>query len=151
MRVLGLDYGGRTIGVAVSDPFLITAFAVEVIRRPEEDAVKKSVARIGELIKEYEVEKIVLGYPKHLDNTNSERCGRTREFMERLKRNFKSVEVVLWDERYSSVHAERELRSAGASGKTISGVVDKIAAAIILQSYLDKNNTEAGESDGKRE
>jgi len=142
MRALGLDYGGKTIGVAVSDPFLVTAFGLETIRRPEEDGLKKSVSRLGELIKEYEVKKIVLGYPKHLDNTESARSIKTRGFMDKLKKNFKNMEIILWDERFSSAAAYKELSAAGVNNKKIRAINDETAAAIILQNYLDYfNNT----------
>ena len=140
MRILGLDYGSKTIGVAVSDPLLITAFGLETIRRPEESAIKKSISRLGEIIKEYEINKFVLGYPKHLDNTDSARCVKTLEFKERLSRNFKNIEIILWDERFSSVYAERELSGAGMDRSKINGVVDKIAAVVILQNYLESIN-----------
>jgi len=143
MRILGLDYGSKTIGVAVSDPFLINAFGLEIIRKPEEEAIKKSVARLKEIIKEYEIKKIVLGYPKNLDNTDSARCVKTLEFKERLRKNFKSVEIILWDERFSSAAALRDMKEAGADLKTIHGAVDKVAAAMILQNYLDYNKSGA--------
>ena len=138
MRILGLDYGSKTIGVAVSDPLLITAFGLEVIRRPEEDAIKKSIFRLNEIIKEYEISTIVLGYPKNLDNSESVRCRKTLEFKERLLRNFKNVEIILWDERFTTVSAEKELYLAGiVNRKKIDHVVDKIAAVFILQNYLE--------------
>ena len=143
MRILGLDYGSKTIGVAVSDPFLINAFGLEIIRKPEEEAIKKSVARLKEIIKEYEIKKIVLGYPKNLDNTDSARCVKTLEFKERLHRNFKSVEIILWDERFSSAAALRDMKEAGAGFTDIRGAVDKVAAAMILQNYLDYNKSGA--------
>jgi len=137
VRVLGLDYGGRTIGVAISDPFLITAFGLETIRRPDEASVKKSVARLGEIIKEYGVKTIVLGYPKHLNNTESARGALTVSFKERLERNFKGVEIILWDERFTSAAAYKELSAAGASGRQIKAVNDQTAAVLILQNYLE--------------
>ena len=137
MRALGLDYGGRTIGVAVSDPFFITAFGLETIRRPDDAAIKKSIARLGEIIDEYEVTKIVLGYPKHLDNTDSARCAQTVEFKERLQRNFKKIEIILWDERFSTASAFKELSAAGVASKTVRSVNDQTAAVLILQNYLE--------------
>jgi len=116
---------------------LITAFGLETIRRADEAAVKKSVARIGEIIREYDVRTIVLGYPKHLDNTESARSALTVAFKERLMRNFKGVDVVLWDERFSSAAAYKELSAAGATGRQIKAVNDQTAAVFILQSYLE--------------
>ena len=141
MRYLGLDYGSRTIGVAISDPFLMTALGLETIRRPEEGAIKKSVARLGEIIEEYGVMKIVLGYPLNLDNTESERCAKTLGFKDRLARNFKRVEIILQDERLTTVTAKRDLVSAGATRRKLGEVVDTAAAVIILQCYLEKLRT----------
>ena len=140
MRALGLDYGGKTIGVAVSDPFLVTAVGLETIRRPGEEALKKSVFRLGELIRQYEVDKIVLGYPKHLDNTESARSIKTLAFLDKLKRNFKNMEIVLWDERFSSAAAYKELSAAGVKPGKIRAINDETAAVVILQNYLDYLN-----------
>jgi putative Holliday junction resolvase len=137
MRILGLDYGERTIGVAVSDPNLMYAFGLEIIRRTEEGSIKKSVARLGEIINEYEVKALVLGYPKNLDNTVSLRCFKTEEFKNRLHRNFKRTEIILWDERYSTIGAGRALTEANISRSKKNGVIDKMAAVFILQGYLD--------------
>ena len=137
MRVLGLDYGSKTIGVAVSDPFLSTALGLETIRRPDEGAIKKSVSRLKEIISEYDINKIVIGYPKHLNNEESERCAKTAEFGERLKRNFKNIEIIYFDERLSSVFAEKELASAGVKKAKIGEIIDMTAAVVILQNYLD--------------
>ena len=137
MRILGLDYGSKTIGVAVSDPFLITAFGLETIKRPEEGAIKKSLARLGEIINEYGIETIVLGYPKHLNNTESERCVKTVAFKSRLTRNFKNVSVILWDERLTTVSAGKELKSAGIFSKKTTRDIDTVSAVLILQSYLE--------------
>ena len=141
MRALGLDYGARTIGLAVSDPLNIAALGLETIRRPDECALKKSVARIGEIIKRYDVGTIVLGYPKRLDNSVSERCVKTLEFKERLQRNFKKTDIVLWDERFSTRAAGNELKMAGFDKKKIAGEIDMLAAVIILQTYLDATGT----------
>ncbi len=137
MRILGLDYGDKTVGVAVSDPLYITARGVEIIRRDNELSIKKSIARLSDLIKELEVQTIVLGYPKNMDNTESERCQKTLAFKERLERNFKKINIVLWDERLTTVQALRALREAGLKYDETERVIDKMAAVIILQSYLD--------------
>lgn len=136
MRILGLDFGEKTIGVAVSDPFGWTAQGVEIIRRKDENSLKAPVRRIGEIIAEYGVEKIILGYPKNMNNTIGERCVKTEAFKERLEKTFKT-EVVLWDERLSTVAAERNLIEADLSRKKRKRVIDKMAAVFILQGYLD--------------
>ena len=133
-RLLGLDYGDKTIGVAVSDPLGIMALGVETIRRDRENALKVSIRRIGELIKEYSpVKEIVLGFPKNMDNSQGERCAKTLDFKEKLSRNFKTVPVVLWDERLSTAGARRTL-SGKVQEKT---VIDEMAAVFILQGYMD--------------
>ncbi len=140
MRILGLDYGDKTIGVAVSDPFGWTAKGVEIIRRENPAEYKKSLRRLGELIEEYHAEAIVLGYPKNLDNSEGERCEKTKAFCERLKNRFPKTEVVLWDERFSTVAAERALREANLSHGQRKRVIDKMAAVHILQGYLDSRS-----------
>lgn len=136
MRILGLDFWQKTIGVAVSDNFCWTAQGVEIIRRKEENNLKKSIERISELIKSYNAEKIVLGYPKNMNNTLGERAEKTELFKKRLEKTFK-IEVILWDERLSTVAAERSLLEADLSRKKRSLVIDKMAAVFILQGYLD--------------
>lgn len=139
MRILGLDYGDKTIGVAVSDPFGWTAQGVEIIRRINENEYKKSLSRIAELIAQYEVEKIVLGFPKNMDNTEGPRCEKTRAFKERLEKRFQNIPVILWDERMSTIAAERSLLEADMSRAKRKNVIDKMAAVHILQGFLDGN------------
>lgn len=136
MRVLCLDFGEKTIGVAVSDPFGWTAQGVEIVRRKEENNLKASLVRIGEIISEYGVEKIVVGYPKNMNNTIGERCEKTEAFKIKLENKFK-LPVVLWDERLSTVAAERGLLEADLSRAKRKKVIDKMAAVFILQGYLD--------------
>jgi len=137
LRILGLDFGNKTIGVAVSDPFGWTAQGVEVIRRENPNEFKKPMRRLAELIEEYQAEVIVLGYPKNLDNSEGERCEKTKDFGERMQRRFPKVEIVLWDERFSTIAAERSLREADLSHDKRKSVIDKMAAVHILQGYLD--------------
>ena len=137
MRVLGLDYGDKTIGVAISDPFGWTAQGLEIIHRENENAYKKSLARLAQLIEEYQVDTIVLGYPKNMDNTEGIRCEKTRAFQERLQKRFPKIPVVLQDERMSTVAAARSLREGNVRGKKQKQVIDKMAAVHILQGYLD--------------
>lgn len=137
MRILGLDFGDKTIGVSMSDPFGWTAQGIEVIRRDNPGEFKKSMRRLAELVEGNQVETIVLGYPKNLDNSEGERCVKTKEFEERLVRRFPKVPVVLWDERFSTIAAERTLREADLSHDKRKSVIDKMAAVHILQGYLD--------------
>lgn len=137
-RILGLDYGEKTIGVAVSDPLLITASGVETIHRKDEKSIKKSIARLSEIIKEYEISTIVLGFPKNMNNTLGDRCEKTLEFKSRLERNFKRVPVILWDERLSTVSANYSL--VDLDFKKRKEVIDKVVAVYILQGYLEQFN-----------
>jgi len=137
MRIMGLDYGSVTVGVAVSDELRITAQGIETIRRKEENKLRQTLARIEALIQEYQVELIVLGYPKHLNNTVGERAVKSEEFAETLKRRT-NLPVVLWDERLTTVAAHNTLDLAGVNMKKREQVIDKLAATLILQGYLDK-------------
>ena len=134
MRTMSLDLGSRTIGVAVSDLTGLIANGVETIRRtsPERDFV-----RIGELVNQWEVEEIVLGYPKNMNGTIGERAELTKAFAEELRSRFPGVSVVLWDERLSTVAAERVLIEADLQRKKRRQVIDMMAAVVILQNYLD--------------
>ncbi len=136
MRILGLDYGSKTIGVAVCDPFGWTAQGIETIERKEENNLVASIARLGEIIDQYKVEKIVLGLPKNMNNTEGERVEKTKQFQNRLIREF-DLEVILWDERLSTMGASRALTEADMSAKKQKKVIDKMAAVFILQGYLD--------------
>ena len=136
MRILGLDYGSVTVGVAVSDALLITAQPVEVIKRKSETKLRQTLARIEQLTAEYEVEKIVLGYPKNMNNTLGERVQRTEEFKEKLEKRT-GLEVILWDERLSTVSAMEVLKEGKVRRENRKKYVDKIAAVFILQGYLD--------------
>lgn len=136
MRIMGLDYGSVTVGVAISDPLLITAQGIEVIRRKQENKLRQTYARIEALIEEYGVERIVVGYPKHLNNTVGVRAQMAEEFAENVKRRT-GLEVVLWDERLTTVAAHRVLDEAALDYKKKAEVVDKLAAVLILQGYLD--------------
>ena len=136
MRVLGLDYGSKTVGVAVSDPLGITAQGVETITRKEENKLRKTCARIEALIEEYQVEKLVLGLPMHMNNDLGIRAEKTIEFAEMLKRRT-GLEVVFWDERLTTVEAERTLMETGVRRENRKQYTDTIAAVFILQGYLD--------------
>lgn len=137
MRVLGLDFGDKTIGVAISDPFGWTAQGLEVIRRKDEKNLKDSILRIKELVQEYKVDVIVLGYPKNMNNTEGERCLKTKVFKEKLEDNLQGFDIILRDERLSTTAASRSLLEADVSRGKRKKVIDKMAAVFILQGYLD--------------
>lgn len=133
---MGLDYGSMTVGVAISDSLKITAQGIEVIRRTQENKLRQTYQRIEQLIKEYEVEKIIVGYPKNMNNTIGERAIKSEEFAENLRRRTGLV-VELWDERLTTVAAHQVLDLGDVGHKKRKEVVDKIAAVFILQGYLD--------------
>lgn len=136
MRILGLDFGSKTVGVAVSDELLLTAQGVEIIRRKSQNKLRQTLARIEELMEEYQVDRIVLGYPKNMNNTEGERCEKTKEFQADLERRT-GKEVVLWDERLTTVAADKTMMEAGIRREHRKEYVDEIAAIFILQGYLD--------------
>ncbi|ANE47214.1 Holliday junction resolvase [Paenibacillus swuensis] len=135
MRILGLDYGDKTIGVALSDELGWTAQGLEVIRRKNEHQ-DFDLGRLQELVAEYGVEEIVVGLPKNMNGTIGPRAEKCMEFAEEI-RQILQVPVRLWDERLTTVSAQRTLLEADVSRKKRKLVVDKIAAAFILQNYLD--------------
>lgn len=137
MRILGLDLGDKTVGVAISDPFGWTAQGLEIIRRNNPNERKQSLGRLAQIIDEYSVETIVLGYPKNLDNSEGIRCEKTRIYKEYLEKRFQNIPVVLWDERFSTVAANNSMLEAGLSHEKRKAVIDKMAAVHILQGYLD--------------
>lgn len=136
MRKMGLDFGAKTVGVAVSDPLLITAQGVEIVRRKSENKLRQTLARIEELIVEYEVDELVLGYPKNMNDTLGERAEKTQEFKEMLERRT-GLSVQLWDERLTTVAADKAMIEAGIRREERKEHVDRIAAVFILQGYLD--------------
>ncbi|MBQ2923782.1 MAG: Holliday junction resolvase RuvX [Faecalimonas sp.] len=136
MRIMGLDYGSKTVGVAISDALGITAQGIETIERKEENKLRQTLARIEALVKEYEVEKIVLGFPKNMNNTLGERAEKSLEFKEKLERRA-GIPVIMWDERLTTVEAERTLIESKVRRENRKKYVDKIAAVFILQGYLD--------------
>lgn len=136
MRIMGLDYGSKTVGVAVSDPLLLTAQGVEIIRRDKENHMRRTLARIEELIREYEVGRIVLGYPLNMDDSEGERAVKSKELADTLTRRT-GLDVVLWDERLTTVEAHDIMNEAGLKASEHDRYVDQIAAALILQDYLD--------------
>lgn len=137
MRIMGLDFGSKTVGVAVSDSLLLTAQGVEIIRRKEENKLRQTLARIEELIVEYEVQEIVLGLPKNMNATEGERVQLTMEFKEKLERRT-GLPVHMWDERLTTVAADNAMMEAGIRRENRKEYVDMIAASLILQGYLDR-------------
>ena len=136
MRILGLDFGSKTVGVAVSDGLLLTAQGVETIERKDENKLRKTCARIEELIAEYEITEIVLGLPKNMNNTEGERVEKTKAFGEMLERRT-GLPVHYRDERLTTVAAEQILIESGVRRENRKAVIDKVAAGLILQGYLD--------------
>ena len=141
MRIMGLDFGSKTVGVAVCDPLGLTAQGVETIVRKEENKLRQTCQRIEALIKEYEITSIVLGYPKNMDDSIGERAQKTEEFKAVLERRT-GLPVVLWDERLTTVEADEILEESGVPKSERKKVIDKIAAGIILQSYLNQLEAE---------
>ena len=135
-RILGLDYGTKTVGVALSDELHITAQPLETITRKDANKLRKTYARIEELVKEYNVEKIVLGLPKNMNNTAGERVVATEAFRDKLAART-GLEIVMWDERLSTVSAMSVLKEGGVRREDRKQYVDKLAASLILQGYLD--------------
>ena len=136
MRIMGLDFGSKTVGVAISDPLFLTAQGIEIVRRKAPGKLRQTLARINELKEEYEVGKIVLGFPKNMNNTEGERCEKTLEFKEMLEKRT-GLEVVLWDERLTTVEADRTMMQVGIRRENRKEYVDELAAIFILQGYLD--------------
>ena len=146
MRILGLDYGSKPVGGAVSDPLGFTAQGVEIIRRKSENKMRQTLARIEELIAQYQVEEIVLGLPKNMNNTLGDRAEKSLELKETLERRT-GLPVVMWDERLTTVSANRVLMETGVRRENRKEHVDEIAAVFILQGYLDylaNKNEETG-------
>jgi len=137
MRVMALDVGDKTIGVAISDALLLTAQARPTLRRR---SVKFDVEALSVVAKENEVHEIVVGHPLHMDGKESAQSGKVARFAEELRKTL-NVPIILWDERLTSFEAEQHLQQMGLNWRQRREHVDKIAAMIILQSYLDSLTT----------
>ena len=144
IRIMGLDFGSKTVGVAVSDPLGITAQGIEIVRRTSENKLRKTLARIEELVTEYEVTEIVLGFPKNMNNTIGERAEKSLAFKEMLERRT-GMPVVMWDERLTTVAANRTLIEGGVRRENRKDYVDMLAAVYILQGYLDSRERTSNE------
>ena len=136
MRIMGLDLGSKTVGVALSDPMMITAQPLETITRKEENKLRQTLARIEAIIEEYGVKKIVLGYPKNMNDSVGERALISEEFKDKLERRT-GLEVVLWDERLTTVAADEVLAETGVKKADRKQYIDQVAATFILQEYID--------------
>lgn len=136
-RYLGLDFGSKTVGVAISDPLLMSASGLEIIRRDRESKIRKTLSRIDEIIKDYDVDEIVLGLPMNMDDTEGERCRKTREFGENLERRT-GLKVNYFDERLSSFEAHEILDECGIKSVNHKEFVDEVAAMVILQGFLEE-------------
>lgn len=134
MRILGLDVGDRTIGIAASDALLFTAQGIETIRRT---FLARDLERLGQLVVEYEVDTLVVALPKNMDGTQGERCEIVRGFADEVRRVLPQVKIIFWDERLSTVAAAKSLIAADVSRAKRKKVIDKMAAVFILQGYLD--------------
>ena len=148
MRVMGLDYGSKTVGVAISDTLGLTAQGVETIWRKQENKLRQTLARIEELISEYQVERIILGYPKNMNNTIGERALKSLEFKEKLEGRT-GLPVVMWDERLTTAEAERTLMETGVRRENRKQYLDQMAAVLILQGYLDRISMNKEENNGE--
>jgi putative holliday junction resolvase len=135
LRIMGLDVGSKTVGVAISDEFGWTAQGIETISINEEKG-QFGLARVEELVKSYQVEKIVVGFPKNMNNTVGPRGEASKAYGNMLT-ELLNLPVILWDERLSTIAAERILLEADVSRKKRKKVIDKMAAVMILQGFLD--------------
>ena len=140
-----MDFGGKTCGVALSDPLMITAQPLEIIRRDRENKLRKTFARIEELIKEYEVGLIILGLPLNMDDTQGERAEKTLEFKDNLHRRT-GLPVVMSDERLTTVEAEEIMKKQGIPRERFHDYVDMIAAGIILSDFLENHREQLQEN-----
>ncbi len=136
MSIMGLDFGTSTVGVAISDSMLITALPIETITRKGENKLRRTYARIKELIEEYSVDRIVVGEPKNMNGTDSEMSELAGDFAEELEKKT-GLPVEMWDERMTTMTAGKILQAAGIKGANKKKYVDKLAASIILQGYLN--------------
>ena len=139
MRIMGLDFGTKTVGVAVSDELGLTATGIEIVRRDSPNKLRKTLARIEALINEYNVDKIVLGYPVMLDGSEGERVEKTKEFATMLHRRT-NLEIIFQDERLTTVEAYEIMDLAGIKREDRYKYVDQVAAQVILEDYLNSNN-----------
>jgi len=135
-RILGIDYGEARTGVAITDPLGFTAQGLETINNNGSDKV--ILRRIAEIVEEYDVDKIVIGYPINMDGTASERSNKTDEFIHKLKSRFNTIEIIREDERLTTVEAHKTMNELDVNKKKKRSIVDTVAAVFILESYINK-------------
>lgn len=136
MRVIGLDYGSKTVGVALSDELMLTAQPLTTIHRDRPTKWRQTLAQIEQIIEQYDVDRIVVGWPKKLDNEEGERCEKTKEFGDMLE-NRTGLEIIYQDERLTTAQADGVLEQGGIRKDKRKQYIDKMAASLILQNYLD--------------
>ena len=146
MRIMGLDFGSKTVGVSVTDPLGLTVQGVETITRKEENKLRRTCQRVEELIKEYGVSTIVLGYPKNMDDSIGERGKKTEEFKKMLERRT-GLPVILQDERLTTIAADQILEESGVPREERKKVIDKVAATIILQDFMSSMDPSCGQKE----
>ena len=138
MRLMGLDYGNVHVGVALLDELGMTAYPLEVIKRKDSNKLRKTFARIEEIAREYKVDKIIIGLPLNMDDSESEISKTVIDFSENIKRRT-GLPVELWDERLSTLEATDILKEAGIKVQDRKTYIDKIAASFILRRYMEEN------------
>ena len=136
MRVIGLDYGSKTVGVALSDELMLTAQPLTTIHSDRPTKLRQTLAQIEQIIEQYDVDRIVVGWPKKLDNEEGERCEKTKEFGDMLE-NRTGLEIIYQDERLTTAQADGVLEQGGIRKDKRKQYIDKMAASLILQNYLD--------------
>ncbi len=148
MRWMGLDFGTKTVGVAISDELGITAQPIETITRKSSTKLRKTLARIEQLVLEYGITDIVLGYPKNMNNSEGARVEATKEFASMVEKRV-GISVVFWDERLTTMESERILIETNIRRENRKAYIDQMAAVLILQSYMDaRTMREKEELDG---
>lgn len=140
-RILGLDFGSKTVGVAVSDPLGFTAQGLTIIRREKENHLRQTFRKLKELAEEYDIKAVVLGYPLNMDDSIGDRALRTLQFGEELRRRLR-VPVFMHDERLTTVEADEVMTEMGVKREDFKKYVDKIASTIILQEWLDNHGSD---------
>lgn len=138
MRIMALDYGSKTVGVAVSDELGLTALPLETIKREKENKLRKTLARIEEIIKEKSISLIVLGKPLNMDDSEGERVEKSLAFKDALEKRT-GLEVLWQDERLSSVEAEEILADSGIKKEDMKRYIDSVAASVILREFMNTN------------
>jgi len=134
MRIMALDLGSRTIGVAVSDPLSMLASGIYTIRR---SSAEQDFTHLQALISEYEITKIVVGYPKNMNGSIGPGAKNCEIFAQKLRKRFNTLNVLLWDERLSTVSAEKAMRAGSLRRDKRKKIIDMMAAVVILQNFLD--------------